>query len=383
MRSRRVTAAVLVEVVRQPVRGSGSASAGAASGRGRMRVSGPRAPLHGAGGVGQRLLQPVLAGSVPLRIGQVAGAAASRNACGMARAHAQAAGVHRRVDQRPRGGRGVAVPGQQLRRPGQELGHPAVLGALRRPRPARIRRPAQLPQSAEVKAAGTGMSCPASSSRACACGSSPPAGRAVSCPSTAATAWPAPAPGARAGSRSSSRSPAATRSPSPPSAAEVLLGLVQPHHRPRPDTAAGRRSAASGRDGLIGCHSRHPGTCRAAVPAPPSRPGSCPSTNRPPAPRSVLGPASGRPTRRASAASCSRGTYGGSAGRPGAARLAGPAGAPPGRTGPSPHPAATPAARPARGSGSPGRRGRPAFRALGPLVLRLPRSRCHHPSARG
>ncbi len=42
---------------------------------------------------------------------------------------AQAAGVHRGVDQRLGGGRGVAVAGEQLGHPGQVLGHLPVAGA--------------------------------------------------------------------------------------------------------------------------------------------------------------------------------------------------------------------------------------------------------------
>ena len=56
-------------------------------------------------------------------------------------ARAQAAGVHRGVDQRRRGGRRVAVPGQQLGCPGQELDHLPVLrsgGGLGQPRVPRL-----------------------------------------------------------------------------------------------------------------------------------------------------------------------------------------------------------------------------------------------------
>ena len=74
----------------------------------------------------------------------------------------------------------VTIPGQQLRRPGQELDHCPV----RRDRAAGAIRTSAARASwfscAGVNAAGTGMSCPASSSRAWACRSSPPAGRAVS-----------------------------------------------------------------------------------------------------------------------------------------------------------------------------------------------------------
>ena len=71
---------------------------------------------------------------------------------------------------------------------------------------------------AGVNAAGTVMSCPASSSRAWACRSSPPAGRAVRVSQNPGHTVASTSTGARPGSRSSSRSPAATRSPSPASA---------------------------------------------------------------------------------------------------------------------------------------------------------------------
>ena len=71
---------------------------------------------------------------------------------------------------------------------------------------------------AGVNAAGTVMSCPASSSRAWACRSVPPAGRAVRVSQNWGHRVASTSTGARPGSRSSSRSPAATRSPSPASA---------------------------------------------------------------------------------------------------------------------------------------------------------------------
>ena len=106
-----------------------------------MRVSGPRTPLHGDGGVGQGLLQPVLAQGVPLGVGQVPGRGGFQEGLRQADPHAQAAGIHRRVDQRRRGGRRVAVPGQQLRRPGQELDHlpvPRRRGGQGQPRIPRL-----------------------------------------------------------------------------------------------------------------------------------------------------------------------------------------------------------------------------------------------------
>jgi len=95
------------------------------AGRGRMRVSGPRAPLHGTA-VGQSLFQPVLAQPVPLGVGQVSRRGGFQEGLRQARSHAQAASIHRHADQRRRDGRGIAVPGQQLWRPGQELDHRPV-----------------------------------------------------------------------------------------------------------------------------------------------------------------------------------------------------------------------------------------------------------------
>ena len=71
---------------------------------------------------------------------------------------------------------------------------------------------------AGVNDAGTVMSWPASSSRACACRSPALSGRAVSVSQNRGHSVASTSTGARAGSRSSSRSPAATRSPSPGSA---------------------------------------------------------------------------------------------------------------------------------------------------------------------
>ena len=79
---------------------------------------------------------------------------------------------------------------------------------------------ASWPICAGVNAAGTVMSCPASSSRAWACrsSSSSSAGRPVRAAQNPGHTVASTSTGARAGSRSSSRSPAATRSPSPASA---------------------------------------------------------------------------------------------------------------------------------------------------------------------
>ena len=114
--------------------GAGSGCAG--SGRARTDAGErPADALAGDGGVGQGLLQPVLAQGVPFGVGQVPGRGCFQEGLRQRRSHAQAAGIHRRVDQRRRGGRRVAVPGQQLGRPGQELDDLPVLRP-RRPGPA-------------------------------------------------------------------------------------------------------------------------------------------------------------------------------------------------------------------------------------------------------
>ena len=149
------------------------------AGRGRMGASGPRTPFR-AGGVVQRLLQPVAGQQVPFGVGQVPGRRRLQEGPGQGGAHAQAGRVHRGVNQRP-GGRGC------VRYRSSSSGAPARYW---------ITRPSRLPAAAcasrgspafasfrnwsSLNSAGTGMSWPASSSRAWACGSAPPGGRAVS-----------------------------------------------------------------------------------------------------------------------------------------------------------------------------------------------------------
>ena len=129
-----VRPAVLIQVVREPVQRpcGGRHAAEPVSAVAGRRVPGragadagqwPPGTLARDGGEGHGLFQPVLAEGVPLGIGQVPRRGGFQERLRQARPHAQAAGIHRGIDQRRRGGRGVAVPGQQLRRPGQELDH--------------------------------------------------------------------------------------------------------------------------------------------------------------------------------------------------------------------------------------------------------------------
>ena len=77
---------------------------------------------------------------------------------------------------------------------------------------------------------------------------------------------------------------------------EVELGLVQPHHGPRPDARqlAQRRIGAGRVDRMP--QPPRPGLVPQQVPGPPSRPGSCRWRTRRPAPRSRCGPARPRAT---------------------------------------------------------------------------------------
>ena len=191
------------------------------AGRGRVRVSGPRTPLQG------RWCRPVpvpasrrpsASHSVSVRY---PGPPASRKACGrpgpMPRRRASiATSISAAARRAVRCGTGPAALGP---RPG--TGSPPVLcsgGDLA----AIIIRGSCTWASwlicTWVNAAGTVMSRPASSSRACACRSSLPAGRAVRTFQNPGHIVASTKTGARTGSRSSSRSPAATRSPSPASA---------------------------------------------------------------------------------------------------------------------------------------------------------------------
>ena len=156
-----VRAAVLIQVVGEPVhRAVGGASLAGGrlavavrgagpglAGPGRARADAGQRPadaLARDGGVGQGLVQPVLAQGVPFGVGQVPGRGRLQEDLLQAGRHAQAAGVHRRADQRRRGGRRVAVPGQQLRRPRQELDHRPVRRQPGRQHQPRVPRPGQL-----------------------------------------------------------------------------------------------------------------------------------------------------------------------------------------------------------------------------------------------
>ena len=145
-----VVSAVLIEVVGKPeerliaVPGTGGA------GSGWVRVDEGERPadaLARDGHIGQGLLPPVPAQGVPFGAAQVPGGGCFQEGLRQGRSHAQAARIHRRVDQRRRGGRCVAVPGQQFRCPGQELDHlpvPRPGGGLGQPRILRLAEPLQL-----------------------------------------------------------------------------------------------------------------------------------------------------------------------------------------------------------------------------------------------
>ncbi len=133
-------AAVLVEVVSQqvhrpgPMTGGGTGSVG---GPGPDAGERPADAFGGRGGVGQGPHQPILAKRVPFGVSQVAGRRGFQESIGQGRTHAQAAAVHRRMNQRLCGGRGVAVEGQQFRHPGQELDDlPIPPPPLRPPEPS-------------------------------------------------------------------------------------------------------------------------------------------------------------------------------------------------------------------------------------------------------
>ena len=241
-----VRPAVLVQVVREPVqrpRGGSHAGglvpavAGGAAGRaGADAGQRPAGALARDGGVGQGLFQPVLAEGVPLVVGQVPRRGGFQEGLRQGRAHAQAAGIHRGVDQRRRGGRGVAVPGQQLRRPGQELDHRPVRRRPGRQRQPRVRRPGELAHLRRGERGGHGDVVPGQQL--------PRLGvRVVTAGRAGGQGVPEPGP---QGGQHQHRGPAgvAQQLPQPggdPLAqpglgrVEVELGLVQPHHGPRPD----------------------------------------------------------------------------------------------------------------------------------------------------
>ena len=159
-----VSPAVLIEVIGEPAGRPGRdaglvasrlllAGPGTGPGRagsGRAGTDGGQRPADaftGDGRVSQGLPGPVLVQGVPLVAGQVPGRGGFQEGLRQRRSHTQAAGIHRRVDQRRRSGRRVPVPGQQLRRTGQELDHLPVVrprGGLGQPRVPRFVKPLKL-----------------------------------------------------------------------------------------------------------------------------------------------------------------------------------------------------------------------------------------------
>ncbi len=129
-----VAAAVLVEVVGQLVRRAarcGRRAPGRLAGGGTVSDAGdrPGGALARRAGKGQRLLQPVIAGRVPLGVAHVGGGGGLEEDVWQGHAVAQPPGVHCRLNHRPGRRLGVPVAVQQDGRPGQELGHlPAVGG---------------------------------------------------------------------------------------------------------------------------------------------------------------------------------------------------------------------------------------------------------------
>ena len=241
-----VRPAVLVQVVREPVqrpRGASQIGRLVPAGAGRPGRAGagadagqrPADALGRDGGVGQGLFQPVLAKGVPLGVGQVPRRGGFQEGLRQARSHAQAAGIHRGVDQRPGGGRGVAVPGQQLRRPGQELDHLPVACRPGRQHQPRVCRPGELAHLRRGERGGHGDVVP---------GQQVPRLRVPVLTVGRAGGQGVPELGPHGGQHQY-RGPAgvAQQRPQPGrdllarliGGVEVELGLVQPHHRPRPD----------------------------------------------------------------------------------------------------------------------------------------------------
>jgi hypothetical protein len=81
--------------------------------------------------------------------------------------------------------------------------------------------------------------------------------------------------------------------------------------------AGSSRSAASGRDGSIGCHSHHPGSCSRSSCSASQQARVLPVDDPPTSTAIPLLPSAAALTTEPSAASCSRGTYTGNAGIPG------------------------------------------------------------------
>ena len=182
-----------------------------------MRVSGPRAPLHGTAAYARACFGQSSPRASHWSSVRYPGAAASRKACGrpapMPRRRASiAASIS------------AAVAGGALRYRASSSGAPArnwITSPSGADRAASAIRASTAWASrlicAGVNSAGTGMSCPASSSRASGCRSctAGPAGRAVRLCQYSGQSVASTSTGRLAGSRSSARSPAATCSPSP------------------------------------------------------------------------------------------------------------------------------------------------------------------------
>jgi hypothetical protein len=245
---------MLVQVIGQPVHRAAAGGARLPAGRLVIAVPGTgpgragpawagadagQRPAHALardGGVGQGLLQPVLAQGIPLGVGQVPGRGGFQERARQADPHAQAAGIHRRADQRGGSGRRVPVPGQQLRCPGQELDHlpvPRCCGCQGQPGVSGLGELAHLlcgerGGHADVAA---GQQLPRLRMRVGAAARAAGQGVPVLGPQrgqhqhrgTARVAQQLPQPGGN---------PLAQ----PPAGhVEVELGLIQPHHGPRPD----------------------------------------------------------------------------------------------------------------------------------------------------
>ena len=330
-----VVPAVLIEVIREPVQRPardaglavsqlliavpGAGSGGAGSGRaGTDAGERPADAFAGDGRVGQGLLQPVLAQGVPFGVGQVPGRGCFQEGLRQADPHAQAAGIHRRVDQRRRGGRRVAVPGQQLGRPGQELDDLPVLrrrGGLGQPRVPRLAELLQL-RCGERGGHGdvvAGQQLPRLGMRIGAARRA--GGQAV------------PELRPQRGQhqhRGAGRVPQQLPQPGGDPFAqpavrdvEVELGLVQPHHGPRPDARQlAQRGIGAGRvdrmpqPPLLGSWSRS--SCSASQQA-----RVLPVEDPPTSTAIPLLPSAAARTTEPSSVSWSRGTYAGSAGSPG------------------------------------------------------------------
>ena len=253
-----VRPAVLVQVVREPVKrpcrgrcagGVAPAVAGSVPGTGADKGQRPAGALARDGSGGQGLFQPVFAEGVPLVVGQVSRRGGFQEGLRQVRSRAQAAGIHRGVDQRRRGGRRVAVPGQQLRRPRQELDHLPVARRPGRQHHPRVARPGELAHLRRGERGGHGDVVPGQQlprlrvrivtvGRAGGQGMPEPRphGGQYQCRGLAGVAQQLPEPGGDLFAQ-----PDLSR-------VEVELGLVQPDHGPRPDARQlGQRRLGAGR----------------------------------------------------------------------------------------------------------------------------------------